>query len=85
MITSSVTPSAPALHCLQQTFLAEVLPRVIEHGRVYFRHVRCGHRREELLAEMIALCWQWFLRLVRRGKDVLSFVSPDQLRRPRRR
>jgi hypothetical protein len=76
MSTSSVAAlSAPELHQLQQIFLADVLPRVIEHGRIYFRHVRCGHRREELLAETTALCWQWFLRLVRRGKDVLSFVS----------
>src|SRR5262249_26438442 len=31
--------------------------------------------RQELLAEMAALCWKWFVRLVRRGKDVLQFVS----------
>src|SRR5690606_14588437 len=45
------------------------------HGRVYFRHARCFHRKEELLAEMVALCWKWFLRLVRRGKDALQFVG----------
>jgi hypothetical protein len=28
-----------------------------------------------LLAKMAALCWKWFLRLVRRGKDVLQFIS----------
>src|SRR5262245_59852893 len=72
--------SAPALcvhslHRLQQTFVADILPRVEAHGRVYFRHVRCLHRKEELLGEMAALCWRWFLRLVRRGKDVLQFVS----------
>jgi len=76
MTTHSVaTPSAPALHRLRQTFLADVLPRVEAHGRIYFRHVRCCHTREELLAEMIALCWEWFLRLARRGKDALSFVG----------
>jgi hypothetical protein len=60
---------------LQQAFITDVLPRVEAHGRVYFRHVRCPHRREELLAELSALCWQWFVRLARRGKDARQFVS----------
>ena len=68
-------PSLARAARLQQTFVADILPRVEAHGRVYFRHVRCPHQREELLAEMVGLCWKWFLRLVRRGKDVLQFVS----------
>jgi hypothetical protein len=52
-----------------------VLPPVAAHGRVSFRQVRCPHRKEELLAEMVARSWQWFVRLVRCGKDVLEFVS----------
>ena len=60
---------------LHDTFVASVLPRVTAHGRVYFRHVRCKHRKAELLAEMAALSWRWFLRLVRRGKDVLQFAG----------
>jgi hypothetical protein len=60
---------------MQTTFLAHVLPRVEAHGRVYFRHVKCPHRKEELLAEMQGLAWKWFITLVRRGKDVLAFVS----------
>ncbi len=76
MITRSVpAPRAHALHRLQQTFVTAILPRVEAHGRVYFRHVRCLNQKEELLDEMAALCWKWFLRLVRRGKDVLQFVS----------
>jgi hypothetical protein len=55
--------------------VADILQRVEAHARVYFRHVRCFHRKEELLAEMTALCWKWFLRLVRRVKDVLQFIS----------
>src|SRR5262249_4397288 len=49
--------------------------RVEAHGRVYFRHVRCPDRKEELLAELRGLAWKWYVRLVRRGKDVLAFVS----------
>src|SRR6266702_1275048 len=74
------THSVPFRHAavpqhLQETFVGSVLPRIEAHGRVYFRHVRCKHRKEELLAEMAALSWRWFVRLVRRGKDVLKFVS----------
>src|SRR5262249_26078117 len=60
---------------LQTTFLTHVLPRVEAHGRIYFRHVKCPDRKEELLAEMCGLAWKWFITLVRRGKDVLAFVS----------
>jgi hypothetical protein len=60
---------------LQETFVGAVLPRVEAHGRIYFRHVRCQHHKEELLAEMAALSWRWFVRLVRRGKDVLQFAN----------
>lgn len=63
--------SLPALHA---TFLA-ILPRIEAHGRVYFRHVRCPHQKEELQAELRGLAWKWFVSLVRRGKNVLAFVS----------
>jgi hypothetical protein len=65
----------PCLVQLQTTFLTHVLPRVEAHGRVYFRHVRCLDRKEELLAEMCGLAWKWLITLVRRGKNVLDFVS----------
>jgi len=68
-------PSADCLAALHAAFLTHVLPRVERHGRVYFRHVRCRDRKEELLAELRGLAWKWFLALVRRGKDVLAFVS----------
>jgi hypothetical protein len=72
--TSPVPPPADLAH-LHAVFLADILPRVEAHGRVYFRHVRCTDRKEELLAEMRGLCWKWYVGLVRRGKDVLDFVS----------
>src|SRR5262249_55481267 len=37
--------------------------------------IRCRDRKEELLAELRGLAWKWFARLVRRGKNVLGFVS----------
>jgi hypothetical protein len=75
VITS--TPSAPArpdLVALHAEFLS-LLPRIERHGRVYFRDVRCPHKKEDFLAEMAALAWKWYVRLARRGKDVTRFPS----------
>jgi hypothetical protein len=75
-MSASASPSGPRPNPdpLHERFLA-ILPRIEQHGRCYFRHVRCPAQREELLAELRGLCWLWFVRLVRRGKDVLNFVS----------
>src|SRR5262245_28649398 len=59
---------------LHGPFLA-ILPRIEAHGNVYFRHLKCSHRKEEALAEMRALSWKWFIRLLQRGKDPSEFVS----------
>ena len=74
-MTASTTPSGTGPGSLQASFLAQVLPRIQLHGRCYFRHVKCPHRKEELLAEMRGLAWLWFVRLAGRGKDVTGFVS----------
>jgi hypothetical protein len=52
-----------------------LLPRIELHGRVYFRDVASPELREELIAEMVALCWQWFVRLLSQGKDPHEFPS----------
>ena len=71
---STLTDPA-SLARLQAVFLTTVLPRVLSHGRIYFRHIKCRHQREELLAEMTGLCWQWHLRLAERGKDSTRFPT----------
>jgi hypothetical protein len=58
---SAVAPLPPqglALHALHAGFLA-LLPRVELYARVFFRHLRCGHRQEEAVAEAAALAWKW--------------------------
>jgi hypothetical protein len=75
-MTAAFLPGPPddtpaALH---EAFLA-LLPRLQLHGRVYFRGVRCPTRKEDLIAEMVALAWLWFVRLARRGKDPAAFPS----------
>jgi hypothetical protein len=69
------TPTYPALARLQATFLASVLPKVLSHGRVYFRHLKSAERQEEYIAEMVALTWKWHRRLAERGKDSTRFPT----------
>ena len=64
-----------ALARLHDSFLASVLPKVLSHGRVYFRHLRSTELKEEYLAEMVALAWRWHRRLAERGKDATQFPS----------
>jgi hypothetical protein len=70
------TPTDPAaLARLHGTFLTSVLPRVVAHGHIYFRHLKSADRKEEYIAEMVALAWKWHLRLAERGKDAARFPS----------
>jgi hypothetical protein len=51
-----------------------LLPRIELHARIYFRFLP-HDRKDEAVAETVALAWHWFLRLTERGKDVTQFVS----------
>lgn len=59
---------------LHDRFLA-ILPRVENHARIYFRHVKCRVQQQEAIGETIALAWKWFVRLVQRGKNVAKFPN----------
>jgi hypothetical protein len=59
---------------LQARFLT-ILPRLQTHGAVCFRHLRCPDQKAEAVAEMVALAWQWFVRLARQGTDAARFPS----------
>jgi hypothetical protein len=67
------TPVPSAVDPLGNRFLA-FLPRVELHARIYFRFLP-HDRKEEAVAETIALAWRWFVRLAERGKDAAQFVS----------
>jgi hypothetical protein len=67
-------PSATKkLHSLQLAFLS-IVPRIELHGRVCFR-TKSFQDQQEAVAEMVALCWKWFLRLAEQGKDATHFPS----------
>lgn len=59
---------------LHRRFLS-ILGRVRLHAKIYFRHVKCWHTREDRIAETIDLCWKWFVTLAKRGKDAREFAS----------
>ena len=69
------TADSVALADLQASFLTSVLPKVLSHGRVYFRHLRSAELKEEYVAEMVALTWKWHRRLAERGKDSTRFPT----------
>src|SRR5690348_6205925 len=62
----------PSLADLHAAFLS-ILPRIELHARVYFRGVRCPARQADAVQETLAISWCWFVRVVERGKDPLSF------------
>jgi hypothetical protein len=64
--------SSVQLAHLHAAFLS-ILPRIELHARVYFRGLRCPQRRDDAVQETVAISWRWFVRLVERGKDPLSF------------
>src|SRR5262245_25856818 len=59
---------------LHERFLC-LLPRLQRHGRISFRDVKCPLKKEEAVAEVVALAWHWFRQLTRRGKDPSAFGS----------
>ncbi len=75
-MSHSRTPvdSVLPLAVLRIRFL-QILPRIQLHGRIYFRHLRCRHTREDAIQEMVALSWKWFLRLAQQGRDATRFPS----------
>jgi hypothetical protein len=67
-VNSALSPvAAPHL-----AFMA-LVPRIEAHARCRFRGIPCPNKREDRVAETVALAWCWFLSLYRRGKDPAQF------------
>jgi hypothetical protein len=64
----------PSLEALHQGFLS-ILPRIELHAHVFFRHLRCHHKKEDAVQEVVAISWKWYVRATEKGKDVHEFVS----------
>ncbi|MBL8797396.1 MAG: hypothetical protein JNM56_26070 [Planctomycetia bacterium] len=74
MSIRSLPISLLSLPQLQAAFLA-IQPRIVRHAEVIFRGQRCQARKDDLIAETVALAWAWFRRLAERGKDARQFPS----------
>jgi hypothetical protein len=72
--SQSTLPTTPDAARLHDAFLS-ILPRIELHGHVYFRGLKCQQQKEDFIADMVALAWKWFVRLVEKGKDPLDFPS----------
>ena len=59
---------------IKELFLT-LLPKLELHGRIFFGHVKCTHKRQDAIAEMVALAWKYFVRLMERGKDPSNFPT----------
>ncbi len=59
---------------IHQEFV-RAMPRIERHAEIVFRTVRCPHRKADLISEVVALAYKWWLRLRRRGKNPNRFVS----------
>lgn len=70
----SLPVSRMSLPQLQAAFLS-ILPRIVRHAGVVFRGERCQARKDDAIADAVALAWRWFLRLAEQGKDARQFPS----------
>ena len=68
---SSVTSATNSL----QTMFMNLVPRIQTHARIYFRDIRCAIRKADCIAEVVAIAWKWFCRLMKKGRDATRFVS----------
>ena len=67
-----MVPNSSVHAAIQAQFLT-LLPRLHNHGQIFFRNLKCADQKQDAIQEMVALAWKWFLRLHQRGKDVASF------------
>src|SRR5262245_25894641 len=64
----------PTIEHLQRQFLM-LRPRIELHARLYFRGVTCSQKKDDCIAETLAIAWKWFIRLIEKGKDPTRFPS----------
>jgi TPR repeat protein len=43
------------------------------HAAIFFRHGRCPQRKDDCVAETVAVAWKWYRRLAERGQDARLF------------
>jgi hypothetical protein len=74
MLTAVASPDHDAPTAQAHTHFLARLPLVELHARFAFRHIVCPQERHDAVAEVVALVWKWYCRLLQRGKDPSAFV-----------
>lgn len=74
MVSPSFAVTTPKAAYLQARFLS-LLPRIEKHACISFRDLKCAVKRDDCIAETVALCWKWFVSLAQQGKDAAGFAS----------
>ena len=72
MVPSTTSEAPTSIRRTLHARFLNLLPTIERQANLAFRDIGCRSRREEAIAECVALAWIWYLRLLRRGKD------PDQ-------
>ncbi|MBA4192818.1 MAG: hypothetical protein C0467_33055 [Planctomycetaceae bacterium] len=58
-----------------QAAFVDALTRILRIARFRFRHLRCSDSREDAICETVALCWIWYISLVRKGRKPAEFIG----------
>lgn len=74
MVSSQLSETMRSNDELRRLF-AHALPRIQRHARIYFRDIKCWHRKQDCIGEACALAWKWFCHLFQQGKDPMTFIS----------
>lgn len=53
----------------------KILPEIELHARTRFSDLKCPGKRDDAVAEAVAISWKWFLRLAHQNKNVDEFVA----------
>lgn len=72
-MSASILSFPSGSHSQLDSQFLDLLPRLQNYARIVFRDVRCPARKDDKVAETVALAWQWYIRLAERGKDVSQF------------
>lgn len=73
MIASTHSSGTPSVNDPLHARFLVLLPRIERHAQIYFRNEKCPIKKADFVAEMVALCSKWIVRLAEQGKDGFRF------------
>ncbi len=74
-LNASLVPAQPMEIEHTHAVFVDALTRILRIARFRFRHLRCCDSREDAICETVALCWVWYVSLVRKGRKPAEFIG----------